>query len=138
MGKNGNLTGGLFASGKPKPLTQKESSLSARIAEYLDNRGIYNDRLQCGNIETKRGNWIKLCKTGTPDRFCIIRGQIIFIEVKTINGKSSPDQLERQEILRRSGAAVIVAYSFDQFFYDFAGIRAQIESRSGETIHLWE
>jgi hypothetical protein len=137
MSKNTNLTGGLFMA-KPTPLTQKETSLSARIAEYLDGRGIYNDRLQCGNIETKRGNWVKLCKAGTPDRFCIIGGQIIFIEVKTANGKLSEDQIKRHEELRANGAIVLVPFSFDQFFYDFAAIRAEIESARGETVHLWE
>ena len=50
--KNKNLSGGLFASGKPQPLTIKETPLSAQIKEYLDNRGIYNERLNCGKIKT--------------------------------------------------------------------------------------
>ena len=138
MSKNSNFSGGLFTHGKPKPLTIRETSLSAQIAKYLDNRGIYNDRLQCGNIETKRGNWIRLCKTGTPDRFAIIHGQIIFIEVKRFDGKTSLEQAQTHRKLQDAGAVVIVAHSFDQFFYDFAEIRAQIESERGDRLSLWE
>ncbi len=128
--KNRHLSGSLFTN---TPLTIRETSLSAQIAEYLSSRNIYNDRLQCGKIKTDRGHWITLCKTGTPDRFCIIRGQIIFIEVKKLGRQATPEQLERHEKLRSSGAVVIVADSFDFFITKFTEIRRQIES--GETLY---
>ena len=132
MSKNKHLSGGLFAA-KPAPLTIRETPLSAQIAEWLDNRGIYNDRLQCGAIETKRGNWLKLCKTGTPDRFAIIRGQIIFIEVKKFGAKPTFNQMRRHETLTNVGAIVIITTSFDNFVIQFNAIRAQIERREKET-----
>ena len=69
--KNKNLSGGLFAVGKPQPLTIKETPLSAQIKEYLDNRGIWNERLNSGKIQTMNGNWITLCEKGTPDRIAV-------------------------------------------------------------------
>jgi hypothetical protein len=132
MSKNKHLSGGLFMA-KPQPLTIRESSLSAQIADYLSDRRIYNDRLQCGKIETKCGSWIHLCKTGTPDRFAIIRGQIIFIEVKKFGKKATPEQLERHEKLEHSGAVVINADSFQNFITQFNEIRRQIEH--GETLY---
>lgn len=125
--KNKNLSGGLLGS-RPKPLTIKETPLSAQIAAWLDARNIYNDRLQCGKVQTAGGNWITLCKTGTPDRFAIIRGQLIFIEVKQRGEKPNPEQLEKHLELMKSGAIVLVCDSLDQFVYKFSAIRAQIES----------
>lgn len=130
MSKNKNFSGGLFASGKPAPLTIKETPLSAQIAEWLDNRGVYNDRLQCGRVETKRGNWLTLCRTGTPDRFAVVRGQIIFIEVKMRGEKPTPEQLNRHEELQEHGAIVLVVDSFGDFVYRFAAIRAALESET--------
>ena len=131
MSKNKNLSGGLFAA-KPTPLTIRETSLSAQIAGWLDARNICNDRLQCGAIKTLSGNWLKLCKRGTPDRFAIIRGQIVFIEVKKREQKPSAEQLERHDILRESGAIVIVTASFDNFVIQLNAIRAAIEMREKE------
>ena len=126
MSKNNNLSGGLFAA-KPTPLTIKETSLSNQIAEYLNARFVYNDRLQCGKMMTQKGNWIHFCKVGTPDRFAIIRGQMIFIEVKKLGQKPTNDQIERQYLIRQSGAIVIVADSFVNFVYQFLAVRSEIE-----------
>lgn len=134
--KNKNLSGGLFQA-KPTPLTQKETSLSAQIAEYLTTRGIYNERLNSGKVETKSGYWITLCEKGTPDRLAIFRGQSIFIETKTLGKKPTPEQLEKHDELRDAGAIVIVADSYQQFIYTFAAIRAAIEEKP-RTINLYD
>ncbi len=130
--KNKNLSGGLFAA-KPTPLTIRETPLSAQIAEWLDARRIYNDRLNCGKIETRQGRWVTLCKTGTPDRFAIVRGQIIFVEVKKFGAKPSLDQQARHYELSESGAVVLVVNSFDEFVFKFTAIRAAIETREKES-----
>ncbi len=126
--KNNNLAGGLFAADKPTPLTIKETPLSAMIADYLDNRRIYNDRLNCGKVETKAGNYFYGCKTGTPDRFCIIRGQIVFIEVKMFGKKATEEQKRRHDELCESGAIVLVCNSFDEFTGKFTAVRAALEA----------
>lgn len=135
--KNRNLSGGLFAA-KPTPLTIKETPLSAQIAEWLDNRRIYNDRLNCGKIQTTRGHWITLCKTGTPDRFAIIRGQIIFIEVKMRGEKPTAEQHQRHYELRENGAIVIVCDSFNEFINQFSAIRAAVEENARKGANLYD
>lgn len=127
--KNKNLAGGLFAA-KPTPLTIRETPLSAQIAQWLDNRNIYNDRLQCGIIKSPAGNWLKLCKRGTPDRFAIIRGQIIFIEVKRRGEKPSAEQTAKHLELMEQGAIVLVADSFEEFVNYFSAYRELIETQS--------
>jgi len=126
MSRNNNFTGGLFAA-RPTLLSLKETSLSAQIAEYLDTRRIYNDRLNCGKIKTQSGGWMTLCKTGTPDRFCIIREQIIFIEVKTVTGKMTPEPRTKHDELCEHGAIVLVCDSFENFVGKLTAIRAAIE-----------
>lgn len=131
MSKNKNLSGGLFAA-KPTPLAIRETSLSNQIAEHLNYRSIYNDRLQCGKIQTMCGDWIHLCKYGTPDRFAIVRGRIIFIEVKRTDGRLSVNQIERHHLIRLSGAIILVVNSFDDFVSKFNAIRAAIENKARE------
>lgn len=117
--KNRNLSGNLFTK---QALTIKETALSASIAEWLDVKRIYNDRLNSGKL--KIGNrMIHLCKPGTPDRFAILEGQIIFIEVKQKDKMPTAEQLRRHEELRNSGAIVIVADSFGEFEKKFREAR---------------
>lgn len=124
--KNKYLSGGLFASGKPQPLTIKETPLSARIADYLSKYQIYHDRLNCGMVKTDNGNWLHLCKKGTPDRFAIVRGYIVFIEVKKSGETPTPDQLTRHAELRKSGAIVLVVDSFESFLREFSAINGNL------------
>jgi hypothetical protein len=123
MPKNPNLSGNLFTK---KALTIKETPLSASIAEWLDLKRIYNDRLNSGKI--KSGNrMIHLCKPGTPDRFAIVAGRIIFIEVKQRDKQATPVQLARHEELRQHGATIIVVDSFDDFLCKFKAIRSNLQ-----------
>jgi hypothetical protein len=125
MAKNKNLAGGLLTH---SPLAARERLLSQMIAEYLDARRVYNDRLQCG-AAMRDGRFIKLCKTGTPDRFAIVRGQVIFIEVKQPGAKPSPAQQSKHLELMAHGALVLICDSFDEFVWQFAAYRELIETR---------
>ena len=71
-------------------------------------------------------------KTGTPDRFVIVRGQIIFVEVKKRGEKPTPEQPEKHAEPERSGAIVLVADSYDLFKGQFETIRAVIKMREKE------
>ena len=124
MAKNNYTNGTLFSK---KPLTISETGLSGMIAEYLDRRRIYNDRLNSGMIRSGH-HFIHLCKTGTPDRFCIVRGRIIFIEVKVFGKKASVDQLARHRELAAAEAVVIVADSFESFERQFNLILDELKS----------
>ena len=129
--KNKNFSGGLFAH-KPTPLTIKETPLSAQIKDYLDNRSVWNERLQCGKIQTMSGSWIHLCEKGTPDRIAIVRGHAIFIEVKMRGEKPTGEQLAKHSEIEKSGAIVLVADSFEQFKVRFNAVRVLIETRKRE------
>lgn len=124
MAKNKHLSGNLFTK---TPLTIRETSLSARIAEYLNAKGIYHDRLNCGMVKTDSGNWLHLCKTGTPDRFAIVRGYIVFIEVKKQGEKPTPEQIKRHEELRKSGAIVLVVDTYESFIKEFSAIHGKLQ-----------
>ncbi len=137
MSRNKNLSGGLFAAGKPAPLTIKETPLSAQIAGYLDNRGLWNERLNCGRIKTERGNWIHLCEAGTPDRITLICGVAVFIETKMRGAKPTGEQRDKHDELRRNGAFVIVADDFNTFEREFSAIRAEIETGQGD-VNLYD
>ena len=136
--KNKNLSGGLFAVGKPQPLTIKETPLSAQIKEYLDNRGIWNERLNSGKIQTMNGNWITLCEKGTPDRIAVFRGQAIFIETKMFGKKPTNEQFAKHSELRASGAIVIVADDYNKFVCEFSAIRALLENKRKGEINLYD
>lgn len=136
--KNKNFSGGLFASGKPRPLRVKETPLSAQIAEYLTNRNLWNERLNCGKIETKRGNWIHLCERGTPDRITLISGQAVFIETKMRGEKPTDEQIRKHEQLRQNGAIIIVADDFYKFTAHFEAIRAAVESARKGELNLYD
>jgi len=135
--KNKNLSGGLFAA-KPTPLTIKETSLSAQVAEYLRNRNLWVERLNCGRIKTENGNWIHLCEAGTPDRITIVCGQTIFIETKTYGKKPTPEQLKKHVELRQSGAVVIVADNFNKFVSEFTTICSEIIKAQSKEIKLYD
>lgn len=136
MSKNKNLSGGLFHA-KPTPLAQKESSLSNQIAEYLSKRGIWNERLNAGKVQTPNGHWLQLCGKGTPDRITIVRGQAIFIETKTLGKQPTAEQSKAHDDLRQAGAIVFVADSFNEFIIKFSAIRAALET-NGRKENLYD
>lgn len=133
MPRNNNLTGNLFTK---QSLTIKETPLSAQIAEWLDLKRIYNDRLNSGKVKVVKSYfnksqskwidyppfWMQLAQTGTPDRFAIVKGRIIFIEVKQLGKEPTKEQSDKHIELRASGAIVIVADSFDSFERQFKAI----------------
>jgi len=64
---------------------------------------IWCDRLQSG-VAQKGPYYVRLCKAGTPDLYAIIRdkdyfGFLLFIEVKTIKGRQTPEQKEFQHMI---------------------------------------
>jgi hypothetical protein len=106
MAKNPNLSGNLFTK---QPLRERETSISKTIEDYLNVKKIFNIRVQSGAIQTKSGHWMRFAKKGTPDRLAILAGLAIFIEVKRIGEKPTPEQIAVHEDLRANGAIVIVA-----------------------------
>lgn len=133
--KNRNLSGKLFAA-KSTPLTGKETLLTAQIGEWLDNRRIYNDCLRRGKVKKKRGHRLVRRKNETPEKFAIVSGRIIFIEVKRFGEKLTSEQHRRHYELRENGAIVIVCASIAEFINQFSAIRAAIENaRKGASLY---
>lgn len=138
MSKNHNLSGNLFTK---QPLTVTETALSAMIAEWLDVQRIYNDRLNSGKVKVVRNyqakggwktyeNWLHLCKEGTPDRFALVEGFIIFIEVKKKDKKPTDVQLDRHNELQTKAKAFVIAVdSFDDFQIKFKEVISRIRQR---------
>lgn len=141
MAKNPNLSGNLFT--KPKGgLTIKETPLSDTIAQWLEVKGFYTDRLNSGKVPVKKRyfvkgsgqwreheQWIHLCKKGTPDRFAIVDGRVVFIEVKQKNKVPTPEQLERHDEIRRKGKAIVISVdSFEDFERQFSQVVASIRA----------
>ena len=139
--RNKNLSGNLFTK---QTLTIKETPLSAMIKEYLDVHRIYNDRLNSGKVQIIKKyfckksnqwkefrNWLYLCDEGTPDRFAIVEGFTIFIEVKQ-KGKLPTDvQLQKHNELRTKAKAVVITVdSFEDFIRQFNEVKQTIQPRS--------
>jgi hypothetical protein len=125
--KLSEFKGGLFAGGKagPQAIQPKEQTISKAIANFLDRKGVYNDRLNSGMFqivtqytERKTGTskefrrWVHGTRKGTPDRFAIIPakydplrrgGLALFIEVKMKGKKPTPEQFLRHRELRAAG-----------------------------------
>ena len=124
MAKNNYINGSLFTG---KPLTVSETAISGMVADYLDARRIYNDRLNSGMVRVGH-KFIYLCKKGTPDRLAIVSGRAVYIEVKSLGKKPSADQISRHAELRAAGAFVIVADSFDSFVRRFKELCDELKS----------
>lgn len=50
---------------------------------------------------------------GIPDIFCVIRGHLIGIEVKTVTGRQSDDQVEWQRKLEEAGGTYVLARAWE-------------------------
>lgn len=60
-----------------------------------------------GGISRK---WVSPGVDGVPDQIVIIRGRVIFIEIKTISGRLSVAQKREHDRLRKAGATVNTVY----------------------------
>ena len=79
---------------------------------------LHNEVLKLGGITRK---WVCPSRDGIPDRIVILRGRVMFVEVKTSDGRLSSCQ-EREHIrLGASGASVDTVYGVagvDEFIRD--------------------
>ena len=68
-------------------------------------------RVQSGNVPLAHG-FLRCAPPGTPDLLgCLDGGTMLAVEVKSPDGKPTPDQEAFLETLRDSGACVVVASS---------------------------
>lgn len=76
-----------------------------KIEKYLDDRVT-----SLGGITRK---WTSPGRDGVPDRIVILNSCVVFIEVKTADGKVSPVQEREHERLRACGANVYTLFGFE-------------------------
>jgi hypothetical protein len=102
-------------------LKQTEAELKQGVQDYLQykqNQGVlYFDRLNSGEAIIETGDSrrrIMLCRPGTADMFLILKGSLIFLELKTETGKQSPEQKEFEAQVTWHGAEYYVIRSLDE------------------------
>lgn len=66
------------------------------VLKYAKNRGFLSYKIEKTNV------------TGFPDVILIRGGQVVFIEVKTTQGKVSPTQEKRMKEIRSKGGMFVV------------------------------
>lgn len=73
-----------------------------KVERYLHDRAT-----ELGGTSRK---WTSPGRKGVPDRIVIVPWAIWLVEVKTTDGKLSPDQVREHQRLRDAGAVVKVVY----------------------------
>jgi len=61
-------------------------------------------------VESEGGicwKWVSPGRVGVPDRIVVLRGRVVFVELKAPGEKLRPEQERRHADLRRAGADVI-------------------------------
>jgi VRR-NUC domain len=95
----------------------KETVIQAAICEYLTFRGYFFSRTNNMPVfEKGRGVFRALPKytrKGWPDICLLIRGIFWAIEVKTEDGKLSPEQEQMKSDIEANGGRYLVARSID-------------------------
>lgn len=105
-----------------------EAELKYAVSEYLQykmNAGeLYFDRLNSGSLLAKRGEKVykvELCREGTADFFVLTMFQsgsriprIIFLELKSEKGKTSPAQNDFKVLVESQGAQYFVIRSIEE------------------------
>jgi len=66
--------------------------------------------LKIGGITRK---WVCPGRDGVPDRIVIINNRVMFVEVKTTDGKLSKNQSREHKRLRDAGATVYTVFGND-------------------------
>ena len=110
-------------------LTQSESDLKIAVSDYLEyglNQGKwYFDRLNSGEVIVVAGESrrrVKLCREGTADflvikpvkRSGVVISQIIFLELKSGKGRSSPEQRAFKVLVESQGASYRIIKSLEE------------------------
>lgn len=87
-----------------------ETDIQNQIRLALSKHGIVI-RMQSGNFELKDGRRIVCGVKGLSDLLFVGNGKIAFIEVKSINGKPSQEQLNFISTVKRLGHRAGIAHS---------------------------
>ena len=105
---------------KRKPKQSPANKLSDQIRNLLELHGHPCYRVNVVGVwDNERKVYRKGNSTlGLPDRFTIIKGRFIGIEVKIGNDTQRPEQKARQREIEAAGGLYLVAKTFDQIYND--------------------
>ena len=110
-------------------LVISEADLKTAVSDYLQyklNAGeLYYDRLNAGEVVVMAGQSrrrVKLCREGTADflvikptkRSGVVISQIIFLELKSAKGRSSPEQRAFRILVESQGASYFIIHSLEE------------------------
>ena len=73
-----------------------------KVERYLDEEVVL-----LGGLTRK---WVSPNQVGVPDRIVFIQGDVWFVEVKTADGRLSPEQIREHQRLKNAGAKVATVY----------------------------
>lgn len=90
-----------------------ERDTQAAIIDYLRAKRIFHYRNNTGAYKAEHGSFVRFGTVGSPDIICVINGQFIGIEVKSLKGKQNPDQIQFQKSVEKAGGRYILARSVD-------------------------
>ena len=85
-----------------------------KVETYLNTQIV-----KLGGVTRK---WVSPGRAGVPDRIVFVDAMIVFVEVKTVDGKLMTVQTREQELLRSHGAHVVTVYGesgVDAFISEF-------------------
>lgn len=96
-----------------KPLEKK---IQRDIIKYLQEQGIFHERINSGAVMVKQGGIrykLTLATKGFPDILILKDGRFIGCEVKKHDTKQNKDQLQMEQSILENGGEYFVARSID-------------------------
>ena len=90
-----------------------ESVIQNKIRCALSKYGIVI-RMNTGNVQTQSGTYIRCGVKGMSDLLFVGQGYIAWIEVKTLTGKPSPEQIKFINRMRQLGHRAGIARSVEE------------------------
>ena len=90
-----------------------ESVIQNKIRCELSKYGIVI-RMNTGNVQTQSGTYIRCGVKGVSDLLFLGQGYIAWIEVKTLTGKPSPEQIKFINRMRQLGHRAGIARSVEE------------------------
>ena len=90
-----------------------ESVIQSKIRCELSKYGVVI-RMNTGNVRTENGTFIRCGVKGMSDLLFVGQGYIAWIEVKTLTGKPSPEQIKFISRMRQLGHRAGIARSVEE------------------------
>ena len=83
----------------------ESSALTGPLVKMIGQMGIFCERMNSGKVKVK-GGWMQLHKAGTADILAFPRGRVVWLETKTVDGRTNPEQVANQAEFREKVEAL--------------------------------